>query len=256
LRVYWFFSLFLPNKQLSQLNTMQTNSNLLNAIILAVGIVILGLCLKSGIDNFANKDRRVTVKGLAEREVEADKVTWPIVSKEIGNSLPDLYSQIAEKNKRIKTFLTQNGIQEKEITEQAPQVIDLNADRWNSNKNAYRYNITSTLTVTSRNVAKVRELIARQGEMLKEGVAIVAGEYDNPVVYEYVSFKEMKPQMMTEAIENAQKTAEQFAKNSGSKLNKIISADQGQFSIDNRDEHTPHIKKLRVVTTITYSLKN
>lgn len=62
--------------------------------------------------------------------------------------------------------------------------------------------------------------------------------------------------MMSEAIENAQQTAQQFAKNSQSKLNKIVSADQGQFSIDNRDENTPWIKRVRVVTTVTYSLKD
>ncbi len=92
--------------------------------------------------------------------------------------------------------------------------------------------------------------------MLKEGVAIVDGNYDNPIKYEYVSFKEMKPKMMQEAIANAEKTAQQFAENSHSQLDKIISADQGQFSIDNRDENTPYIKKVRVVTTVTYSLKD
>ena len=61
---------------------------------------------------------------------------------------------------------------------------------------------------------------------------------------------------MTEAIENAEQTAQQFAKNSHSQLNKIVSADQGQFSIDDRDANTPYIKRVRVVTTVTYSLKD
>jgi len=105
-------------------------------------------------------------------------------------------------------------------------------------------------------VKQVRSIIAKQGDLLKEGVAIVDGGYDNPVKYEYISFKEMKPKMMQEAIENAEKTAQQFAENSHSQLNKIVSADQGQFSIENRDENTPYIKKVRVVTTVTYSLKD
>lgn len=66
----------------------------------------------------------------------------------------------------------------------------------------------------------------------------------------------LKPKMMTEAIKNAEQTAQQFADNSSSRLNKIVSADQRQFSIDNRDENTPYIKKVRVVTTVTYSLKD
>ncbi len=61
---------------------------------------------------------------------------------------------------------------------------------------------------------------------------------------------------MAEAIANAQTTAEQFAENSHSRLNKIVSADQGQFSISDRDDNTPYIKRVRVVTTITYSLKD
>ena len=110
--------------------------------------------------------------------------------------------------------------------------------------------------MTSRNVAKVRGLIARQGELLKDGIAIVDGDYDNKVRYEYVSFKSMKPKMMEEAIANAEVTAQQFAKSSKSSLGKIVSADQGQFSIDDRDSNTPYIKKVRVVTTVTYSLRD
>ena len=198
----------------------------------------------------------MSVKGLSEREVDADKVTWPILSKELGNNLPELYNRIAVTQGKIKKFLMSNGVKENEINVNAPVVIDLNADQYNTNQRAYRYNITSIVTVTSRNVKLVRSIIARQGELLKEGIAIVDGGYENPVKYEFVSFNSMKPKMMEEAIANARKTAEQFAKNSESKLNKIVSADQGQFSIDNRDSNTPYVKKVRVVTTITYSLKD
>jgi len=229
---------------------------ILTAVILAASIVVLGLCIKSGMDNFSNKDRKVSVKGLSEREVEADKVTWPIVSKEIGNNLPELYQQIAKKEQTIKSFLIKNGLKESEIMVNAPQVIDMNANQYSDQKSIYRYNITSIITVSSKNVKLVRSIIARQGELLKDGVAIVDGGYENPIKYEYVSFKSMKPKMMQEAIENAEKTAQQFAENSHSKINKIVSADQGQFSIDDRDSNTPYIKKVRVVTTVTYSLKD
>lgn len=232
------------------------DSMTISAAFVAVSIVILGLCVKWGIDDFANKDRKVAVKGLAEREVPADKVTWPILSKELGNNLPELYNRIAVTQGKIRKFLIGNGVKADEINVNAPVVIDLNADQYSNNQKTYRYNITSIITVTSRNVKLVRSIISRQGELLKEGVAIVDGGYENPVKYEYVSFTSMKPKMMEEAIANAQKTAEQFAKNSRSKLNKIVSADQGQFSIDDRDSNTPNIKKVRVVTTITYSLKD
>lgn len=224
--------------------------------IIAAGIIILGLCVKSGIDGFTNKDRKVTVKGLAETEVEADKVTWPILTKELGNDLPGLYERINATTAKVKSFLKSNGIEDSEISVNAPVVVDLNAERYGVAKHDYRYNITSTVTVTSRKVKLVRGIIARQGELLKQGVAVVEGGYGNEVSYEYVSFQKMKPKMMQEAIKNAELTARQFAENSNSRLNKIMTADQGQFSIDNRDSNTPYIKKLRVVTTVTYSLKD
>ena len=82
------------------------------------------------------------------------------------------------------------------------------------------------------------------------------GGYENPVVYEYTSFNELKPKMIEEATKNARAAAEQFANDSDSRLGKIRSANQGQFSIENRDSNTPYIKKIRVVTSITYELCN
>ena len=238
---------------------MNVSTGIKQAAILAIGIIALGFCIKSGLEGLAGKDRKVVVKGLAEKEVEADKVTWPILSKEIGNDLPELYQKINITTSTIRKFLLANGVKASEINVNAPVVIDLNAERYGDNRQPYRYNITSIITVTSNNVKLVRNIIARQGDLLQKGVAIVDGGYDNPVKYEkyeYVAFRKMKPKMMEEAIANAEQTAEQFAKNSKSKLDKIMNADQGQFSIEDRDSNTPYIKKVRVVTTVTYSLKD
>ena len=235
---------------------MNISTGVKQALILAFGIIVLGYSVNSGLKSLAGKDRKVVVKGLAEKEVEADKVTWPIVSKEIGNDLPELYQTINNTTGTIRKFLLQNGLKADEISVNAPVVIDLNAERYGENRNPYRYNITSIITVTSSNVKLVRSIIARQGELLKKGVAIVDGGYENPVKYEFVAFRQMKPKMMQEAIENAEQTATQFAENSKSQIDKIMNADQGQFSIEDRDSNTPYIKKVRVVTTVTYSLKD
>lgn len=220
------------------------------SIILAIGIMVMGWCVKAGIDNFTNKDRKVTVKGLAEREVPADKVTWSISTKETGNDLPTLYERINVQAGKIKTFLKQNGLDESEITVNPPTVSDLEAREWGDNQKPFRYIVNTTITVATTKVEAVNKAIFKQAELLKQGVALDSS-YPN---YEYASFQQMKPEMMSEAIKNAQKTAEQFAEASDSKLGKIQTAGQGQFEIENRDENTPYIKKIRVVSTVTYSL--
>ena len=155
---------------------MEFNSKTLSALLIAASIAFLGLCIRWGIDDFVNKDRIVTVKGLSEKEVEADKVTWPIPTKELGNDLPELYSRINATTAKVKAFLKQNGIKDSEISTGAPSVIDLNADQYSNNTKGYRYNITSTVTVTSTNVKLVRSIMARQGELLKQGVAVMTTE--------------------------------------------------------------------------------
>ena len=220
------------------------------SIILAIGVMVMGWCVKAGIDNFTNKDRKVTVKGLAEREVPADKVTWSISTKETGNDLPTLYERINVQAGKIKAFLKQNGLEESEITVNPPSVSDLEAREWGDNQKPFRYIVNTTITVATTKVEAVNKAIFKQAELLKQGVALDSS-YPN---YEYASFQQMKPEMMSEAIKNAQKTAEQFAEASESILGKIQTAGQGQFEIENRDENTPYIKKIRVVTTVTYSL--
>ena len=222
------------------------------AIIIAIGMVILGGSIEDGIE----KERIVTVKGLAEMEVPANKVTWPLVYKEVGNDLGTLYDKIKTTNRTMINFLKNKGIAENEISVNAPEIIDMQAERYNTNPVPYRYNVTTVITVTSQQVDLIRSLISEQGELLKQGVAIIGGDYRYNVEYDFTGLNDIKPQMIEEATKNARESAMKFAKDSDSKLGKIIRANQGQFTIGNRDAHTPYIKHVRVVTTIDYSLKN
>ena len=125
---------------------MNVNAGIKQAAILAIGVIALGFCIKSGLEGLAGKDRKVVVKGLAEKEVEADKVTWPILSKEIGNDLPQLYQTINHTTSTIRQFLLANGVKAAEINVNAPLVIDQNPELKGENKKPNRYNITTKLT--------------------------------------------------------------------------------------------------------------
>ena len=229
---------------------------ILESIILAVGLIILGVLLNTGINNFTNRDRIVTVKGLAEMEVPADKVIWPLMYKDIGNDMSTLYDNIQSKNKTIVDFLISNGISRDEISVAPTEIIDMEAERYVNQAIQYRYNATSVITVSSSDVDKIRRLISEQSELLRQGIAITGGDYRYNTLYEYTGLNSIKPAMIEEATKNAREAAEKFAIDSGSKLGKIRNASQGQFSITDRDANTPHIKNVRVVTTINYYLRN
>jgi hypothetical protein len=152
--------------------------------------------------------------------------------------------------------LISKGLTEAEITISAPKIIDMNAERYQSQPSTYRYNITSVLTVTSDKVELVRQIISGQSDLLQKGVAISGGEYEYVPQYTFTKLNDVKPKMIEEATQNARASAEKFAKDSDSKLGKIKSANQGQFSISDRDANTPHIKTIRVVSTIDYLLRD
>ncbi len=228
----------------------------IEALILAVGLMVGGTFVQNGLRKLSTRNRVVTVKGLAEMEVKADKVTWPLVYKVLGNDMSVLYNEIKDSNRKITEFLKSKGIKDEEISINAPEIIDTQAERYNSSVQPYRYNVTTVITVTSKQVDLVRKLINEQSELLKQGIAIISGEYRYNVTYAYTSLNDIKPKMIEEATKNARMAAEKFAKDSESSLGSIQKAYQGQFSIENRDEYTPYIKQVRVVTTIDYTLED
>ena len=71
---------------------------LAGSAMLAVGVIVAGWLLSGGIRHFKDSERVVTVKGLAEREVKADRVIWPLSYKEVGNDMLALYNAMESAN--------------------------------------------------------------------------------------------------------------------------------------------------------------
>ena len=236
-----------------------TKKIVIAAALLALGLVFAGGLLRNGIIRFKESGRVVSVKGLSEKEVKADRVIWPLMYKVAGNNLSELYNTIESSNAKIVDFLKTNGIAQEEITITPAQVIDMDAERYVSQGVRYRYNITSILTVSTDKVDQVVKLMAQQGDLLKQGIAINNDgdyRYQTQFLYTSTSLNQIKPTMIEEATQNARIAAEKFARDSDSKLGKIKRANQGQFSISDRDANTPYIKTVRVVTSIDYYLKD
>ncbi|HOD31345.1 MAG TPA: SIMPL domain-containing protein, partial [Smithellaceae bacterium] len=119
--------------------------------------------------------------------------------------------------------------------------------------------------VMTKNIDLVIKSLGETEKLLKAGV-LLDGQMDgiaNPR-YTITVFNELRPQLLAEATKNARLTAQQFASDSGAKIGKIRSANQGTIQIfgsDGNDESayysptsTP-VKKIRVVSTFEFELK-
>ena len=151
-----------------------------------VGLIVLGWFIYAGIGRFSDRDRSVVVKGLSEREVVADKVIWPLAYRLAGNDLKALYTQIEENNAVIVDFLTSNGVPQEEITVTPASVTDLQAERYGyNNEDPFRYKAVSVVTVASGKIDVVRNLMTKQGDLLKKGVVIAGDDYQFQTVFSF-----------------------------------------------------------------------
>lgn len=227
-----------------------------NTLIIAAAIVLAGLMLPLSVAKFKSYDRTVDVKGLCEREVKADKVIWPITYNVVDDQLANILAQTEEYNGIIMKFLSEGGIKAEEISVSTPKISDKYANEYGNNDRVYRYLCTNIITVCTSDIDAVLALQAKQSDLMKSGITLRSNEWESSTQFSFEALNDIKPEMIEEATANARQAAKKFAQDSGSRLGKIKTATQGTFSIENRDSNTPHLKKVRVVTYVTYYLKN
>jgi len=233
------------------------SSALIHGLLIGLGIVLLAYIVSSSIIHIKALDRTVTVKGLAEREVPANIAIWPIRFNLAENDLLVLYSSIQKNTIEVIEFLEDNGFQETEISTSQPAIVDRQAEGYyEANRYKYRYTTEVVITVYSENVEIVRQTMDKLVDLGKKGIVIAAQNWENRTEYIFTGLNNIKPEMVEEATKNGREVAEKFAMDSDSKLGKIKKAYQGQFSIQDRDSNTPHIKKVRVVSTLEYYLSD
>ena len=236
---------------------MTAKSSTILGLFIAVGLIFLGYFLGESIIKFKSFERTVSVKGLAQKEVKADTVIWPIVYVRASNDLSELYDSLEKDTLKIEEFLKAKGFKKSEITITAPVITDKLADGYGGAKEIrFRYSSFEVLTVYTKNIDLARESMNSITKLGKAGITFKNRDYVNKVEYMFTKLNEVKPVMIQEATKNARASAQKFAEDSGSKLGKIKRANQGQFIISSRDKNTPYIKRIRVVSTIVYYLSD
>lgn len=234
------------------------NSILLPSLFLAAAIVIAGYFIGNIHKTGKEYDRYVQVKGLSEREVEADLAVWPINAVLTGNDLKTLKANIENQNKQVYQFFLDQGFNDDELTKGMVNITDARSNLYNNNtqNTGFRYLSKSEFTVRTKNIKKLQKALSESLTLMSQGIVLGSKNEWRPIEYIFTGLNELKPSMVEEATTNARQVAEKFARDSDSKVGPIRVARQGQFSINDRDQNTPEIKIIRVVSTIDYQLIN
>jgi hypothetical protein len=234
-------------------------AGLLAAIFISFGIGLAGVMIASGLVEARVADRRVTVKGLAEREVKANLAVWPMTLTAAGDDLAVVQGSVDEDFATLSAFLTGIGFDEAEISLGRLRVDDRVAMSWTQETpSGGRFLISQPVRVRSTNVDLVAQATRQLGDVTRQGVVLSGWEEPSFV---FTRLNEIKPEMLEESTANAREAGQQFADHSGAQLGRIRDANQGVFEILPRDdvpgesEASQIFKRVRVVSTVTYQLE-
>jgi uncharacterized protein len=232
---------------------------LLSAVaIFAIGLTTSGYVLGDGLRRAKMAERTVTVRGVAERNVTADLATWSVEFSHQGTDLAPVQSSVDSQAREVRAFFQRAGFRPDEI---ADSDVGLSREHPREGESGPdRLTVRRSIQLRTTDVIKARAAYARQAELLRDGVEISG----TSISYTFTRLSDVKPQMIAEANQNARRSAEQFARDSGASVGRIKSASQGYFSVGARDGEecddcnssggNSPFQKVRVVTTIDYDL--
>lgn len=234
----------------------RASNNFLAGIFVAGGLVVGAWLLASAVKDFRSHDRFVSVRGFAETEVHADLAYWPISFSASGNDLELIQQELDRSSGVIFDFLEKQGLKDAEVTISAPRISDHHAYGVSEqHRPANRFSAQSVITVRTDQAQTVKQAMAEAGKLVSKGVVLIHS-YEFEPRFEFTGLADIKPDMIAQATRDARSAAQQFARDSDSNVGAIRRASQGLFSINDRDPFTPEVKRVRVVTSVDFFLRD
>ena len=243
---------------------MNTNTlpRLLTGLLVALGIAAAGFFVSGGLERFRMSDRSVTVKGLAEKEVESDFAIWTLSFRRAGNEFASVQQALSGDRDKVLAFLKARGFTEAEVEARPLQVQDLFAREYAQGNQPFRFNGTGQVLVKSARVAEVEKAALAVDPLSQAGVQLGSegeGGRTGPR-YQLRGFNDAKAPLLAEATRNAREQADKFAAEAGAQLGPLKNANQGVIRItgddgNDFDDGSSRTKRLRVVSTFEYELR-
>ncbi|MCQ2029353.1 SIMPL domain-containing protein [Stutzerimonas zhaodongensis] len=234
---------------------------LLPALLIATSLAFAGWSVGQGVERFRMADRSVTVKGLAERDVQSDFAVWALGFRRAGNDFAGVQKGLSEDRNRVVAFLREQGFSDDEIQVQPLQVQDLLAREWAPQAIALRFNGNGQVLVKTARIEAVGKAANGVDPLIQAGIQLDTEQngFAGPR-YQLRGFNDLKPALLQDATRNAYEQAAKFAEDAGARLGELKTANQGVIRVlddDGSDMDTGRTpgKRLRVVSTFEYSLR-
>lgn len=244
----------------------QNSSLPILGVLLALGLIASAFVLGVQFKNFRQPDT-ITVKGLAEKNFQSDSAIWTTGVSLHGETYQSVLDELDVEQKNLTAFLRKQGFDDTEMKIGLPNVervyVDIKDEKGETvGQKPNGYDGTLSVDVNTKKLDKVQ---AAQKAVLKLRAGNDRITFSSPQ-YLLGNLETIKRDLITQATEDAQKRAAEFAKTGGGKVGAMRSASQGSFNIyadsgssDGDDyggsyDKTTIGKQVRLVVTIEYGI--
>ena len=224
--------------------------------VLAFGFIVSAALLSNAIDKSNRYDNEITVKGVSERKISADRsvITISLTSKStnVEKGQKSIEDKLMEVEKVIEELqLDENEYKINNLQTKAVFVGDTNE--------VSSYDFLQNVTILLKNINKTDEVYFKLSKLEEEINNLTVSKPE----YIITSIEKYKNEMLVEATKNSEAKAIEMLKISKNNPSDLKQITQGQFEIlDNKDEIidvnqeiiNQRTKKLRVVVTATYNI--
>lgn len=238
-----------------------TIGRLAAALLVGAGITLAGWSVSQGLERFRMADRSVTVKGLAEKDVQSDYAIWTLAFRRAGNDFAGVQKALAEDRQQVLAFLTAQGFTTDEIETRPLQVQDLFAREYAQGNTPLRFNGSGQVLVKTARVGEVGKAALAVDPLIQAGIQLGGDNAGRSGPrYQLRGFNDAKAPLLAEATRNAREQADKFAAEAGARLGPLKNANQGVIRIsgddgNDFDDGSARTKRLRVVSTFEYELR-
>ena len=227
-------------------------------VLIALGSVCSTYILSKGIIEFQKlQNQTIRVTGSASQNVTSDSSSWNIDYREIAPTLKEGYSKINSDAVKIKKFLLENGIDEKNINFASIGSYENHKRTPNGNttNEIENYTVFQNVTIKANDTETLTNLSKKIDVLVNQDINLTTGN----IKYFVSNLDDIKVKMVGEATKNAQDRANSMVKATNGKIGPINSAKMGVFQIvpiDSTDvsdygyNDTSSIEK-KVVATVT-----
>ena len=240
---------------------MKKEQFIITATILSFGLIISAALISNAIYNSDRSQSRITVKGVAEKRVKADKAIINIIFSTSNTKLEDAQSNIAGKEKAVLDILKSLELKENEYQINNVKVQPKFSERQPERETKIlSYDVMQSIAVIPKNIEKSDEIYQKLQELkiTFNNIEIIKPEYY------IISIEKYKKDLLISATENAEMRAIEMLKVNKNEIGRLENMTQGQFEVLPDKEDTKHVnddelnqmyKKLRSVVTVTYLIK-